>query len=62
MEKEVIRMILFVILLVIFLILAAIVVLGIGIGGALFIVVFGDVIVCMLILLWLMRKLFRRKR
>lgn len=55
-------MILFITLLVTLLVLAVIVVLAIGIGGAAFIIVFGDVIVCILIIVWIMKKILKRRK
>lgn len=55
-------MILFTILLITLLVLAIIVTFSIGIGGAAFIVVFGDVIVCMLVIVWIMKKILKRRK
>ena len=50
-------MFLFIILALILLILIGIAVLAISIGGAGFIIIFGDVIVCIFIIIWLMKKI-----
>jgi len=55
-------MILFITLLITLLVLAVIVALAIGIGGAAFIIVFGDVIVCILIIVWIMKKILKRRK
>lgn len=55
-------MILFTILLLTLLMLAVITVAAISIGGSAFIVVFGDVIVCMVFIIWIMKHLFTRKK
>ena len=55
-------MILFTILLIVVLALVAIVLTAIAIGGSAFIIVFGDVIVCIIFLVWIMKKLINRKR
>lgn len=55
-------MILFTILALILLILTVITVVAISIGGSLVIVLFGDVIVCAAIIIWIMKKLITRKR
>ena len=55
-------MILLIILLLTLVFLSIIAVLAISAGGALFIVLFGDVIVCALVILWIMKKLIKRKR
>ena len=50
-------MLLIILLAIIALILVTIVLAGIGIGGAAFIVVFADVIVCVVFIIWLIKKL-----
>ena len=54
-------MVLFTILLLMVLILTLITAFTIAIGGSVFVVIFGDVIVCVFILIWVMKKLFRKK-
>lgn len=54
-------MILFTILLIMVLILLGIVVLTTAIGGAAFIVVFADVIVCIWLIISIMKRIRRRK-
>ena len=53
-------MILITILALIALLVTAFVVVAISIGGAAFTVVFADVIVCVVILIWIIRKLVTR--
>ena len=55
-------MVLFIILAIIFMILALILVFGIGIAGAGAIVVFGDVIVCMALIVLIMRSLIKSRK
>lgn len=55
-------MIMFMILLLTLLTLTAITIIGISIGGSVFIVVFGDVIVCIAIIIWIMKRLFKEKK
>ena len=55
-------MILFTILLTRLLILMVFTILAIGAGGAAFIIVFGDVIVCMALIVWIIKHLFGRKK
>ena len=55
-------MILFTILLTTLLILMVFTILAIGAGGAAFIIVFGDVIVCMALIVWIITHLFGRKK
>lgn len=55
-------MIMFMTLLLTLLTLTAITIIGISIGGSVFIVVFGDVIVCVAIIIWIMKRLFKKKK
>lgn len=55
-------MILFTILLLTLALLAVVTVLAISAGGAAFIILFGDVIVCMFIIIWVIKRLIQRKR
>lgn len=55
-------MILFTILLIMLAIIAVITVLAIAIGGASVIIVFGDVIVCALFIIWIMKRLIKGKK
>lgn len=55
-------MILFMILALIALLLIALVVFTVSVGGATFIVLFGDVIVCIFIIVLIMKALGRKKR
>ena len=54
-------MILFITLLIMALLLAVFTVFAIAIGGSVFIVVFGDVIVCIFLIVWIIKKLFKKK-
>lgn len=55
-------MILFTILMVTLFLLMCATVIAISIGGAAFIIVFGDVIVCVAIIIWMVRRLTKRKK
>ena len=55
-------MILFTVLLLILVALIAISIFVLSIGGTLAIVIFGDLIVCILFVVWLMKRRIRRKR
>ena len=55
-------MVLFLILLLTIIILLAIVVIAISIGGSMFIVVFGDVIVCIFLIGLIIKHLGKRKK
>ena len=54
-------MILFTILLIMLLIIAAITVVGIGVLGSVGVVVFGDLIVCIVLIVWLIKKFVFKK-
>ena len=54
-------MILFITLLIMALLLAVFTVFAIAIGGSVFIVVFSDVIVCIFLIVWIIKKLFKKK-
>jgi hypothetical protein len=54
-------MILFLILLLIVILLTAITVFAISVGGTAFVILFGDVIVCIFILVWVMKRLFKKR-
>ena len=54
-------MILFMTLLIMALLLAVFTVFAIAIGGSVFIVVFGDMIVCIFLIVWIIKKLFKKK-
>lgn len=60
--KEVAKMILFSILAIITLILLVSAILIVSIGGAAFIIIFADVLVCIAILVWIMWRLIKKKR
>ena len=55
-------MILFTILLIMILILAGVAIAVISIGGSAFLVIFGDLVVCIAILVFIMKRLIGRKR
>lgn len=55
-------MILFLILLLTVAILTVITVVAISVTGAVGIVLFGDVIVCIWLIIWFMKKIFRKKK
>lgn len=55
-------MILFAILLLTLLLLTAFIVLIAGAGGAVFTVLFSDVIVCIFIIVWIIKKLANRRK
>lgn len=55
-------MILSTILLITFIVLMVTTVIALSVGGAAFILVFGDVIVCMAIIIWIVKRLTRRKK
>lgn len=54
-------MILFITLLLMLLILIVVTVLAVSIGGSIAIVLFGDVIVCIFIIAWIIKRLIKRK-
>lgn len=54
-------MILFTALLLVILIILAIAVLAIGIGGSAIVLVFGDLIVCIALLVFIFKHLFKKK-
>lgn len=55
-------MILATILLLTLAILVTITAIALSVGGAAFIIVFGDVIVCILVIAWIVKRLLRRKK
>jgi len=55
-------MLLFLILALMLIVLTVTVVLAVALGGSAFIIVFGDVIVCIFIIVWIIRRMFKRKR
>lgn len=55
-------MILTTILLITFIVLMVTTVIALSVGGAAFILVFGDVIVCMAIIVWIVKRLIKRKK
>lgn len=54
-------MILFLILSLILIALIALTIIVLAVGGTAFIVVFGDVIVCIFLLIWVIKKIFFNK-
>lgn len=55
-------MIMFTILLITFLVLLATTILAISIGGAGFLIIFGDVIVCIILIAWIIKRRIQRKK
>ena len=55
-------MILTTILLITFIVLMVTTVIALSMGGAAFILAFGDVIVCMAIIIWIVKRLIKRKK
>lgn len=55
-------MILTTILLITFIVLMVTTVIALSVGGAAFILIFGDVIVCMAIIIWIVKRLTKRKK
>ena len=55
-------MILFTILLLMLLILVTITVIAISMGGAAFVILFGDVIVCILVIVWIIKCLAKKRK
>lgn len=55
-------MILTTILLITFIVLMVTTIIALSVGGAAFILVFGDVIVCMAIIIWIVKRLTKRKK
>ena len=60
--REVFNMILFTILLLITIILTVVAIALITIGGSAFIIIFGDLIVCIAILVFIMKAITKKKR
>ncbi len=54
-------MFLFIILALILLILTIFMIAVVSVGGAVCILIFGDVIVCMVLIIWIMTRIFRKK-
>lgn len=55
-------MILFTILALVALFLIIFTVVAVSIGGAAFIIIFGDIIVCIAIIVWIIKKIMKRKK
>lgn len=55
-------MILFMILAIMLVVMTVFAVLIIGIGGGIFMIIFADIIVCILLIAWIIRKLAKRKK
>lgn len=55
-------MILFIILLLTVLLLTVAGIAMLSVGGAAFIVLFGDVIVCAVLIVWIMKRLLKKRR
>lgn len=54
-------MILFILLLLIVIILTVVTIAVLSVAGAGFIIIFGDVIVCIAILIWIIKKIINKK-
>jgi hypothetical protein len=55
-------MLLFLILALMLIVLTVTVVIAVALGGSAFIIVFGDVIVCIFIIVWIIRRMFRKRK
>ena len=55
-------MIIFTILLLVLMLLIAITVVLVSIFGAGFIVIFGDVIICIVLIVWILKKMIKRRK
>ena len=55
-------MILFTILILMIIMLTLIAIIAFSMGGTMFILVFGDVIVCIALLIWIIKRLHNRKK
>lgn len=55
-------MILFTILLMILILTVVVTVIAISIGGTAAIILFGDVFVCIFIIVWIMKRLFKKRK
>lgn len=55
-------MILFAILVLMLMLLVTFIVLVVGAGGAVFTIIFGDVIVCIFLIAWLIKLIFKKKK
>lgn len=55
-------MILFTILILMIIMLTLIAIIAFSMGGTMFILVFGDVIVCIALMIWIAKRLYNRKK
>lgn len=55
-------MVLLIILTLTLLILLGLLIGAVSVGGAVFIVIFGDVIVCMLVIVWFIKRLIKNRK
>lgn len=55
-------MILFTILALVALFLIIFTVVAVSIGGAVFVIIFGDIIVCIAIIVWIIKKILKKKK
>ena len=55
-------MILFTVLLLTLIMLMVISIIALSVGGAAVIIIFGDVFVCMFLIVWIMKRLIRRRK
>ena len=53
-------MVLFTILAIMLILLVLVVILAVSIGGSIAIILFGDVIVCIFIIVWIIKKLMKK--
>lgn len=54
-------MILFSILLLMLIMLTVITVFAVSVGGTVFVIIFGDVIVCIFIIVWILKRIRKKK-
>lgn len=54
-------MFLFAILSIIAIICTIVVVVTVGIGGSAFVLIFGDVIICIVLIIWILKRMLTRK-
>ena len=60
--KGVVMVFLFLLLLTTLIILVLFIILAISIGGAIAIILFGDVIVCIFLIVWIIKKMCKKKK
>lgn len=62
MKGGALKMVLLIILTLTLLILLGLLIGAVSVGGAVFIVIFGDVIVCMLVIVWFIKRLIKNRK